>query len=179
MKPIIYNWYITDNDSVARINSHSYSEQLYLGDVLEDGVLYSAKWNSVGTCVVNSGYRNWNLDRCALTAPDCPPIGIDKVDVICSDNETYQIPKQFLVWIADVMKFGAKKHGDDNWAKKDGTKSSHKEMHDSMFHHLADSFSNGAVDVAKDNETTLPSLAHLATRALMRLFIQVHNIRKD
>ena len=62
-----------------------------------------------------------------------------------------------------VLEHGAKKYAKDNWLEPDGHRSSHKEMHDSMFHHLAESFSG----VKEDKDTGLHPLLHLATRALM------------
>lgn len=82
----------------------------------------------------------------------------------------YRIPpkiaREFLSYIEEVMEFGATKHGDMNWTQVDGTKSSHKEMHDSMFHHLAESFTNNR----QDSETGCDPLQHLATRAVMTLW---------
>jgi len=66
-----------------------------------------------------------------------------------------------------VVEFGARKHdkpgGDANWASPNGSKSSHKDMHASMFRHLAESSSG----VREDKETGIDPLLHLATRALM------------
>lgn len=82
----------------------------------------------------------------------------------------YKIPKEieeeFIEYITQVMEFGASKHGDMNWTEVNGKKSSHKDMHDSMFHHLADSF----CDCRKDEETGLDPLQHLMTRAAMTLW---------
>lgn len=62
-----------------------------------------------------------------------------------------------------VLEFGAKKHGNYNWLDSKGTKSSHKDMHASMFRHLADS----SAGIREDAETGLDPLLHLASRALM------------
>lgn len=62
-----------------------------------------------------------------------------------------------------VLEFGAKKHGDSNWLSTTGKKSSHKDMHASMFRHLAESSVGGFEDL----ETGLHPLLHLAARALM------------
>lgn len=56
-----------------------------------------------------------------------------------------------------------KKYPADNWLQEDGINSDHKAMHDSMFHHLAKSFSNQRID----NDSGLDHLLHLAMRALM------------
>ena len=87
----------------------------------------------------------------------------------------YKIPDKFIQWIAEVMEMGALKHGDNNWKGVKGKKSSHKEMHDSMFHHLAESFGGNRTD----DESGLDPLQHLATRALMCLYIKKFNIRND
>lgn len=83
-------------------------------------------------------------------------------ELIDEEYAEYQLPEEFG-HIKDVMAMGAKKHGDDNWLKPDGNKSSHKDMHDSMFHHLAESY-NGST---ADGESGFHPLLHLATRALM------------
>lgn len=54
------------------------------------------------------------------------------------------IPEEFYD-LSLVLEMGAKKHGKDNWLTI-GTKSSHREMHDSMFHHLAESYSGKQED---------------------------------
>ena len=62
-----------------------------------------------------------------------------------------------------VLEMGAKKHGPKNWLEPNGSKSSHKDMHASMFRHLAES----STGKTKDDESGLHPLLHLATRALM------------
>lgn len=74
----------------------------------------------------------------------------------------FSVPKEMFDFL-EVMAMGAAKHGPDNWLQKNGAKSSHKQMHDSMFHHLADSYANLRVD----EESGLDPLLHLACRALM------------
>ena len=78
-------------------------------------------------------------------------------------SEELEIPPEMMDW-KHVMEMGAAKHGANNWLNPSGSKSSHKDMHDSMFHHLAESFSNQRIDV----ESGLDPLLHLATRALMQ-----------
>ena len=76
---------------------------------------------------------------------------------------------------ADIMKvieFGAQKHGDVNWTKTAGKKSSHKDMHASMFRHLADSSAGNF----SDHETGFDPLLHLAVRALMTYTRRKRNI---
>lgn len=66
--------------------------------------------------------------------------------------------------LVKVLEMGAKKHGMNNWLEVKGKKSSHEEMHNSMFHHLAESFAN----IRADHESGLDPLLHLACRALMQ-----------
>lgn len=77
------------------------------------------------------------------------------------DLYNYMEP-EFLDFLK-VLKMGALKHGNANWLSIDGKKSSHKDMHDSMFHHLAKSFVNQRID----EESGLDHLLHLASRSLM------------
>lgn len=77
------------------------------------------------------------------------------------DNLTF-LEEEFLDFLK-VMEFGAQKHGNSNWLDPNGKKSSFRDMHDSMFHHLADSFAG----IRADEETGLDPLLHLASRALM------------
>jgi hypothetical protein len=69
---------------------------------------------------------------------------------------------EFLDFL-EVLKMGAAKHGNANWIQINGKKSSHKDMHDSMFHHLSLSYANRRLD----GESGLDHLLHLASRALM------------
>lgn len=101
----------------------------------------------------------------------------------------YKIPNEFITWIAEVMEFGARKYGDENWKEPDGNKSSHNDMHASMFRHLAASqeldlpredvvmdeeaeelYIEWNLAYRADEETRYDPLQHLATRALMTLW---------
>lgn len=62
-----------------------------------------------------------------------------------------------------VLKMGAEKYKADGWLDPDGHGTSHKSMHDSMFHHLAQSYAG----IRNDNESKLDHLLHVACRALM------------
>lgn len=75
------------------------------------------------------------------------------------------IPIEFFD-VGKVMDFGAEKHGPHNWLNTNGSKSSFEEMHNSMFHHLSESYSQSS-DTRGDKETNLDPLLHLAARALM------------
>jgi hypothetical protein len=72
-----------------------------------------------------------------------------------------------------VLEMGAKKYAPKNWLRPDGTKASFKDMHASMFRHLAESQSGATKDV----ESQLHPLLHLACRALMEYTIQQRHIR--
>jgi hypothetical protein len=77
--------------------------------------------------------------------------------------------KYFPLWKKEfydfykVIEMGAKKYDADGWLAPDGKGTSHKQMHDSMFHHLAKSYSG----VRLDDESQLDHLLHVATRAMM------------
>ncbi len=49
------------------------------------------------------------------------------------------LQREFLDFL-DVVEVGAKKYALNNWLLPDGKRCSNKDMHDSMFHHLAESF---------------------------------------
>ncbi len=75
-----------------------------------------------------------------------------------------------------VMAFGISKgYEPDSWLLKNGAKTSNKEMHDSMFHHLAESFSGQT----RDAESGLDPLLHLACRALMLYTRRQNDIVND
>lgn len=72
--------------------------------------------------------------------------------------------------IGKVLDFGATKYEPNNWLKPNGTKSSFKDRHDSLFHHLAQSFAAGPNKYKAnryDDESKLDHLLHLACGALM------------
>lgn len=82
-----------------------------------------------------------------------------------------EIPKEFNDYLK-VMIPGAEKHGPNSWLTPDGPKTSFREMHDSMFHHLAESFAAGPEDIEGPNnrfdaESGLDPLLHLICRAQM------------
>ena len=79
-------------------------------------------------------------------------------------NKTNQdlFPREFYD-ILKVLEMGAIKHGRFNWLEPGGSKSSHKDMHASMFRHLAESSAKSGVD----HESGFSPLLHLACRALM------------
>lgn len=78
------------------------------------------------------------------------------------------IPIEFIFYTADVGKMGIEKYGYLNWLKVDGIKASFTQMHDSAFHHIAQSFSG----LTLDKESGLHPLAHAAWRCLAALHKQ-------
>jgi hypothetical protein len=80
-----------------------------------------------------------------------------------ADLKDFIVPDEMLDF-QKVMAFGISKgYEPDSWLLKNGAKTSNKDMHDSMFHHLAESFAGQT----KDKESGLDPLLHLACRALM------------
>lgn len=63
----------------------------------------------------------------------------------------------------EVLEMGAAKYKPNGWLDADGNGTSHKEMHASMFRHLASS----SAGIINDGESGLDHLLHVATRALM------------
>ena len=161
MKPVINNIYKCRNGATVFITHHSHDKKSYSGNVVLGDLLFE-----------NIDFTN-----------DGKRIGNQNYDLIqnLSNNTTDEykiredVANEFLKYIASVMGPGAKKHGDENWMQPNGNKSSHKEMHDSIQHHLSDSFAGGLID-PDDN---CHYLAKVATRALMLLYIKLHNIRND
>lgn len=64
-----------------------------------------------------------------------------------------------------VLDMGAIKYGPNDWLEPNsaGARTSHKGFHDSMFHHLAQSFAG----IRNDDESGLDHLLHLITNAQM------------
>jgi hypothetical protein len=96
-----------------------------------------------------------------------------KKDMVKPDREELE---DFTRYINEVLEFGAMKHGELNWKLPNGKKSSHEDMHNSMFHHIAQSYAG----TTHDKETGFHPLAHAACRCLMQLYRINHNlIHKD
>jgi hypothetical protein len=79
-----------------------------------------------------------------------------------SGSSKCSIPPE-LYDIMKVYEMGARKHGANSYLEPDGPKSSHKDMHASMFRHLAESSAGEVIDY----ESGLHPLLHLAARAIM------------
>jgi len=97
-------------------------------------------------------------------------------------GEIYDLPPEAIkpefFDFLEIVSLGAKKYAMDNWLEEDGKRSSEKEMHDSMFHHLAESFVGGAT--ALDSESKKDPLLHLQCRAAMlhtRRFRNITHLR--
>lgn len=77
------------------------------------------------------------------------------------------IPAEFFDFI-EIIKMGSIKYSMNNWLEPEGTKSSEKDMHASMFRHLAQSSTSGGKgELRLDTESGLDHLLHLITRAQM------------
>jgi hypothetical protein len=63
----------------------------------------------------------------------------------------------------DVLIPGAKKYGANNWLNPNGSKSSHKQMHDSIFHHLAKSYSHPLQFIKNPNHPPISLIMALDT----------------
>jgi hypothetical protein len=90
------------------------------------------------------------------------------------DIPTDALPDEMLDFI-NVIAMGAKKYKMNNWLEPNGRKCSEREMHDSMFHHLAESFSGFHRDV----ESGLDPLLHLACRSMMLYTRRMRGIRHE
>ncbi len=82
------------------------------------------------------------------------------------------IPDEFFDFL-DILIMGAKKYEPNNWLEPEGTNSSHKNMHASLFRHVAES-SSGKI---KDEESGLHPLLHATTRCLMHYTRQKRGIK--
>lgn len=81
---------------------------------------------------------------------------------------------EFLHFL-QVLEEGSRKYGKYSWLSEDGPKTSHKDMHASMFRHLAESHAGKRYD----EETGLDPLLHLAARALMLYTINHRKKNKE
>ena len=68
-----------------------------------------------------------------------------------------------------VLDFGASKYSPNGWLEPNGARTSFKEYHDSIFHHLAKSFAGQRLD----DESGLDHLLHVITNAQM-LYTRIH-----
>lgn len=97
------------------------------------------------------------------------------LDMVLDEDDIRLLEFEFFDFM-QVLKFGATKYEEANWLEPDGHKSSFKDMHASMFRHLAES----SAGHRHDKESGLDPLLHLAARALMmHTRLQRHIRHKD
>lgn len=93
------------------------------------------------------------------------------IDKIIEFDKKY--PKALLpemLDFVDVVEFGAKKHGMNSYLTPNNKSMKHATNHDSLFHHIAKSFTATAdvLDASRyDNESALDHLLHAQCRAAM------------
>jgi hypothetical protein len=80
-----------------------------------------------------------------------------------TDNKPSELWPEEFYDVDLVLKMGAEKYKPRDWEKSHGSVVTHDANHNSMFHHLAESYT-GATE---DEESELHPLLHLACRALM------------
>lgn len=80
-----------------------------------------------------------------------------------------------LKGVCRILELGAKKYGMNNWLQTNGTKSSSEAMHNSMFHHIAQSYCG----LLEDEESHEDPLLHATTRAMMMYVIRQKGIQHD
>lgn len=95
------------------------------------------------------------------------------------------IPSEMFDFL-DILIMGAQKHGTNNWLEKNGSKTSHKDMHASIFRHVAESSSSppallrdGGLMTVVDYESRKHPLLHAMIRCGMIYTRQKRNIWND
>lgn len=90
--------------------------------------------------------------------------------------EHYELPEEALkpefFDFLKIVKNGSIKYAMDDWLTNNGKSASEFKMHDSMFHHLSESYTKGKnikhhLPYRNDLDSGLDPLLHLACRALM------------
>jgi len=117
--------------------------------------LHRNKARGVILSAINDLQREYALDVAMTDGPQ-------KLDMGSYYAHLEFLEPEFLDFLK-ILQFGATKYARNNWLLPEGGRSSHKEMHDSMFHHLAESYSGKMYDEDTGNHPLL----HLAARALM------------
>lgn len=74
--------------------------------------------------------------------------------------------------VLQVIEMGAKKHGSKNWQQPNGSKSSEKDMHSSLFRHIASS----SAGILLDKESGKHHTAHAICRLAMLQYRRNHAI---
>lgn len=81
-----------------------------------------------------------------------------------------ELPDEFSDF-EQIMVTGAKKHGENNWLEPGGRKSSFKDMHASMFRHVAESYAAGpwafGTSLREDYDSKKDPLLHAICRCMM------------
>jgi hypothetical protein len=72
------------------------------------------------------------------------------------------VPGEFFDFLV-IMQNGAEKHGKDSWMDVDNPSLQHKKTHDSLFHHLAESYTG----LEADHDSGFHPLLHVMSRASM------------
>ncbi len=106
--------------------------------------------------------ENYEIDGNILDedTQDNPAVyGGEELDL---ENLQLDVPAEMMDFIK-VMEKGAEKYEANNWLLPNGHCASHRDMHASMFRHLADSHAGNRTDA----DSGLDPLLHLAARALM------------
>lgn len=92
--------------------------------------------------------------------------------------EAYGLPKEAIqpefFDFLKIVSMGGAKHGMNNWLRENGKKSDERTMHDSIFHHVAESFVFGIA--ARDHESDEDPLLHVMTRSAMLYTRRQRNI---
>jgi len=91
------------------------------------------------------------------------------------EEELLETLEPAIKGVCRILKLGAQKYGMNNWLQSNGAKSSPEAMHNSMFHHLAQSYCNQL----EDEESSEDPLLHLTTRAMMLYVIRHKGIQHD
>lgn len=102
-----------------------------------------------------------NLDNVQATQLHIPGT-VRNIDSAYAWSKPTDLPREFEDY-KEIIKHGEQKYGTLNWLEPNGKKSSLKDMHASMFRHLAES----SAGIREDHESGLDPLLHLITRAQM------------
>lgn len=100
-------------------------------------------------------------------------------------SQGIEVPPEMFDFL-DILIHGAQKYGENNWLDKNGSKTSHKDMHASLFRHVAESSCNppvllddGDLMTVVDEESGKHPLLHAMIRCGMIYVRQKRNIWND
>ncbi len=92
------------------------------------------------------------------------------------------LQREFLDFL-DIVEIGAQKYALNNWLTPNGGRCSRKDNHDSMFHHLSESYVLGKrtdiYDTLMDIESGMHPLLHLITRGIFGYVRDVRGIQHE